>query len=99
MTTQYGYDADSNMLYQQNAVDAAFSQLYQYNGLNELIGFQQGTLNSDKTGIVGTPSDSQSWGLDALGNFTSVTTNGTEQDRTANQQNQIHGGRQRQPDV
>ena len=33
---QYGYDADGNVLYQQNAVDAAFSQLFTYDGLNQL---------------------------------------------------------------
>jgi RHS repeat-associated protein len=85
----YGYDADSNVLYQQNAVDAAFSQLFTYDGLNQLASFQQGTLNSTKTGLVGSATASQSYTPDALGNFTSVTTNGTTQTETANQQNEI----------
>jgi RHS repeat-associated protein len=86
---EYGYDADSNVLYQQNAVDTAFSQLFTYDGLNQLASFQQGTLNSTKTGLVGSATDSQSFTPDALGNFTSVTTNGTTQTETANQQNEI----------
>jgi hypothetical protein len=38
---------------------------------------------------VASNSRSQSWSFDALGNWSSVTTNGTAQNRTANQQNQI----------
>jgi RHS repeat-associated protein len=62
--------------------------LYQYDNLNQLINFQRGTLNSTKNGISGTASRSQSWTPDALGNFTNVTTNGTAQTRTANEQNE-----------
>ncbi len=85
---QYGYDADGNVHYSENLVDAVFSELYTYNGLDELTSFERGTLTSPVDGISGTPTASQSWDLDALGNFTSVTTNGTTQDNTANQQNE-----------
>jgi len=85
---QYGYNQDSDVLYRQNLVDAAMSELYTYDNLSQLTSFQRGTLNSTKTGISGTASRSQSWSPDALGNFTSVTTNGTAQTRTANQQNE-----------
>ncbi len=86
---QYGYNQDGDVLYKQNLVDAVMSELYQYDSLHQLINFQRGTLNSTDNGIVGTPSASQSWSPDALGNFNSVTTNGTTQTRTANQQNEI----------
>ena len=76
---QYGYDADGNVLYRENAVDAVFSQLYTYDSLNQLASYEEGTLNSGHTAIVGTPTASQSWTDDALGNWTSVTTNGTTQ--------------------
>ena len=72
----YTYDRDSNALTRTNALDAAFSQSYTYNGLNELTGYTQGD------------GSSQDYGLDALGNFTNVTTNGTPQTRTVNAQNQ-----------
>ncbi len=85
---QYGYDADGNVHYSDNLVDAVFSELYTYNNLNELTSFERGTLTSPVDGISGTPTASQSWDLDALGNFTSVTTNGTTVDNTANQQNE-----------
>jgi RHS repeat-associated protein len=60
-------------------------------GLNQLTSFARGTLNGTKDGITGTPAHSQSWSLDALGNWSSVTTDGTTQSRTANQLNQITG--------
>jgi RHS repeat-associated protein len=76
------------VLYRQNLVDAMMSELYQYDNLNQLTSFARGTLNSTKTGISGTPSRSQSWTPDALGNFTGITTDGSTQTRTANQQNE-----------
>ncbi len=86
---QYGYDADGNVLYKKNLVDAVFSELYSYDSLNQLSSFERGTLNSTHTGLVGSATESQSWSPDALGNFDSVTTDGTTQTRTANQQNEI----------
>ncbi|HEY7312113.1 MAG TPA: hypothetical protein VH643_22300 [Gemmataceae bacterium] len=86
---QYGYNQDSDVLYKQNLVDAAMSELNQYDNLHQLISFQRGTLNATHNGIVGSPSHSQSWSPDALGNFNSVTTDGSTQTRTANQQNEI----------
>jgi RHS repeat-associated protein len=40
-------------------------------------------------GLTGSASASQSWSPDALGNFTSVTTGGSTQTRSANDQNEI----------
>jgi RHS repeat-associated protein len=86
---QYGYDRDSNVLYRDNLVNAAFGELYTYDGLNQLASFARGTLNSTKTAISGTASRSQSWDYDAVGNWDSVTTNGSTQTRSANKQNEI----------
>ncbi len=86
---QYGYDRDGNVLFRKNVVDSVFSELYQYDALNQLTSFARGELNSSNDAIVGTPSASQSWATDALGNFTSVTTDGTMQERTANAQNEL----------
>jgi YD repeat-containing protein len=86
---QYGFNQDGDVLYRQNLVDAAMSELYAYDNLHQLTSFQRGTLNSTHNGLVGSASRSQSWSPDALGNFNSVTTNGTAQTRTANQQNEI----------
>src|SRR5206468_11520825 len=53
---QYGYSRDSERLYRQNAVNAAFSELYHangsangYDGLGRLQAFARGTL-SDTNG-------------------------------------------------
>jgi RHS repeat-associated protein len=73
---QYSYDRDSNALTRSNLVDAVFSEQYSYDGFNQLTSFSRNNGHS------------QSWKLDALGNWTSVTTDGSTQKRTANAQNQ-----------
>src|SRR5206468_3055294 len=64
-----------------------------YDQLNQLTDFSRGTLSdTNLDGVPDTilvPSHGQSWTLDALGNWTSVTTDGSTQNRTANQQNEI----------
>ena len=87
--TRYGYDADSNRTYRANLVNSAFGEVYAYDNLNQLTSFQRGTLNAAKDGISGTASRSQSWGIDAAGNFTSVTSDGSTQTRTSNAQNEV----------
>jgi RHS repeat-associated protein len=86
---KYGYDRNGNRLYRENLVNAVFSELYSYDQLNQLTSFSRGTLNGTKDAIVGTPSRSQSWDFDALGNFDSQTTDGVAQTRSHNKQNQI----------
>jgi hypothetical protein len=97
---QYGFDRDGNVLYRSNLSNHSMDELYHANGssngydnLGQMTAFLRGTLsdtNSDGVpDTVASNSRSQSWSLDALGNWSSVTTNGTAQTRTANQQNQI----------
>ncbi len=98
----FGYDADGNVLYKQNYVLASDSELYHangvtpgYDGLNRLTTFARGTLSASVSGgtldTISSPSTTQSWALDALGNQTGVTTNGTTQSKTQNAQNQTTG--------
>jgi RHS repeat-associated protein len=94
---QYGYDRDGNRLYRNNLVNSVFSELYHANGsgngydnLNQLTAFARGTLNGSNDTIA-SPSHSQSWTLDVLGNWSSVTTDGNTQNRTFNQQNEVTG--------
>ena len=97
---QYGYDQGSNVLFKNNMLDSSMSELYHtsgsgngYDGLNQLTGFARGTLSASQQGgqldTVSNPSETESWALDALGNFTSVTLNGTPTSRTNNQQNEV----------
>jgi RHS repeat-associated protein len=87
---QYGYDQDSNVLYRSNLVNTSFSELYHangssngYDGLNQLTAFARGTLNSTND-TISSPSATDSWSMDAAGNFTSV--GGTSE--TNNKQNE-----------
>jgi len=86
---QYGYDRDSNPLYKENLIDATRSELFDYDGLNQLTSFNRGTLNGGKTAISGAASRTQSWDFDGLGNFEDQSTNGTSATRTHNKQNNI----------
>jgi RHS repeat-associated protein len=100
---QYGYDRNSNALYRNNLVNTAFGELYHasgaangYDNLNQLSGFLRGVLTASggsgtPLDTVASPSHSQSWTPDALGNFSSVTTDGTAVNRTHNQQNEVTG--------
>jgi RHS repeat-associated protein len=72
---QYGYDADSNVMYKKNKVSSSNSELYHTNGtngaydsLNRLTAFSRGTLNAGNDTITGA-SATRSWTLDALGNW------------------------------
>src|SRR5438477_9111436 len=50
---QYAYDRDSNRLYMDNQVSSSNSELYCYDGLNQIATFDRGTLNANKNGISG----------------------------------------------
>jgi RHS repeat-associated protein len=95
---QYGYDRDSNRLYRNNLVNTSFGELYHvsgagngYDGLNQLVAFSRGVLSASGSTLdtIASPSHSQSWTFDALGNWTNVTTDGNSQNRSANKQNEI----------
>ena len=68
---------------------ASLSEVYTYDSLNQLASYKLGTLNGTKTDVTGSPSNSQSWDYDAVGNWDSITTNSTTQTRSANKQNEI----------
>jgi RHS repeat-associated protein len=97
---KYGYDRIGNRLYRENLVDAVFSELYHANGaangydsLDQLLEFRRGTLSDTNSDLipdtVTTASRSQVWTLDGQGNFTTLTTDGSPQNRTHNKQNQV----------
>jgi RHS repeat-associated protein len=83
----YTYDADGNVLSRTNAVDSVMSEFYRYNSLDELTDFQRGASQAP----VGSGANEQQYGLDGLGNFSSINNNGVTQTRTANAANEITG--------
>ncbi len=93
---QYGYDETSNRLYRRDEVarsnSASFDELYGYDELNRLVSLDRGQLNSGNTGLSGSPTLTQDWGLDATGNwsaFTQTVQNALTQSRTHNPVNDI----------
>jgi RHS repeat-associated protein len=97
---KYGYDRNGNRLYRDNLINSAFGELYHANGasngydnVNQLTTFARGTLSdTNSDGIpdtIASSSHNQNWSLDALGNWSSVSTDGSSQTRTANKQNEI----------
>jgi len=86
---QYGYDQQSNRTYKQNLVNATHSELYTNDATGQLTNFQRGTLNSTKNGITGTVEREQIWNYDATGNWDTVETDGVEEVRDHNAQNEI----------
>jgi uncharacterized delta-60 repeat protein/RHS repeat-associated protein len=84
---KYAYDADGNVLSKTNQVSASNSELYTYDNLNRLTGFSRGTISG---GTISTPSHSQGFTMDALGNIGTLAVDGpTSQTRTFNAQNEI----------
>ena len=82
----YLYDADGNVLSRQNNVISNQSELYSYDDLSRLSAFSRGTLSSGETSISSSTA-SQSWSLDALGNWDSSTDGTTTTTRTNDAQN------------
>jgi len=75
--TLYTYDRNSNRLTGANALNAAFNETYTHDALNQLETFARGSTAT------------QAWQFDSLGNWTTVTTDGIAENRTANAQNEL----------
>lgn len=93
---KYGYDQSSNRTFRRDEVAhshaAKFDEVYRYDGLERLIDFDRGELNSSNTGLVGFPSLTQDWTLDPTGNwntFDQGIVDLLEQTRTHNRVNEI----------
>ena len=91
---KHAYDPNGNRLYRENTLAPALSELYHdgtgYDDLDRLTSFGRGVLDANKTGLAGPVSRSQTWSLDALGNWKSVTDEtSTTQNRTHDKQNRL----------
>lgn len=104
---KYGYDRDGNALYRTQELNHNYDILYKandtlvgsndsYDKLGRMTAFSRGTVTIG-TLSQSTNTRSQSWSYDALGNWSSVTTdtNGTTsggsstENRTHNERNQV----------
>jgi RHS repeat-associated protein len=75
----YSYDRNFNRRTRSNALAAAFSETYTYDGLDQIQSFTR----------PGGTTMTQQWQFDALGNWTALTTNGVPQSRVPNAQNEV----------
>src|SRR5262249_721492 len=86
---QYGYDQDSNRLWRDNLMNSTFGEIYSYDNLGQLNTFARGTLNGNHTGLTGNATANQSWSLDSLGNWNSVTMDNSTETRKHKAQNEL----------
>ena len=77
----YGHDSVGNRLYSENLVTSNKSEHFAFDNADRLTSFKTGALNGSKDSIV-TPTYSQSWNLDSIGNWEGFTDNGTSSTNT-----------------
>ena len=65
---KHGYDRVGNRLYREDTVGTSFSEMYAYDGVNQLIDMQRGVINSTKTGVT-TKKAQEQFAFDATGNW------------------------------
>lgn len=75
---QYTYDRSGNRTSKLDIVNSIFNEAYNYDGLNQLIGFDRN--GGDRT---------IDWDYDTLGNFQGVDVDGVTETRTHNRQNEV----------
>jgi len=73
----YSYDYPSNIIYQEDHSAAALDELYSYDTLHRLTGFERGDLNGNKDAMIGPATREQSWTLDKLGNWIGIEADDT----------------------
>lgn len=95
---QMTYDAVGNMLSKKDLLRPTKSEVYGYDALNRLTSFKQGEIT---TGVeIPNPLKQVQYAMDALGNRTTVTTNGVATQYTANNMNAytaVSGGQNMTP--
>ena len=82
----YAYDNEGNKQLEEKIHDASRSEGYQYDATHRLIDYKVGTLVGS---TVPVPSTQTAYTLDAVGNWTTKTTNGVPQTRTHNEVNEL----------
>ncbi|MFO8007789.1 MAG: RHS repeat-associated core domain-containing protein [Candidatus Brocadiia bacterium] len=84
----HDYDRVGNKKYQEALHDATESELYDYDGVYRLTSFERGQLNANKDDIA-SPTRSQTWTLDPLGNWDQTVLDSVTETRTHNDVNEL----------
>ena len=85
---QFGYNRENSKLYSQDLTQTALSEVYQYDSVYRIADFQRGTLVATKDAVAGTPTQSQAWQLDGVGNWAMTSVNGIAQPQTISAMNE-----------
>jgi RHS repeat-associated protein len=87
---KYGHDRNSNPLYKQNLLASGHSEVFTYDGLDRMQTFKRGSISfSGGLATIASPTRSQDWTLDAVGNWASLSTDGSAVARTHDRQNRL----------
>jgi RHS repeat-associated protein len=82
------YNRLANKKYQEDLQAATRSELYGYDAVYRVTSFKRGQLNEQKTDIT-SPTRTQTWTLDDLGNWSDTTIDATTETRTHNDVNEL----------
>ncbi len=85
---QHGYDRVGNRTYRKDMVSATNSELYGYDGMDQVKSLNRGTLNSTNNGITGS-NFTETWNYDGTGNWLQYVRAGVTENRTHNKVNEI----------
>jgi RHS repeat-associated protein len=77
---QHGYDRAGNRLYRNDMVHSANSEVYTYDGVNQIKSLNRGSS-----------AFTEAWNYDGTGNWLSYNHNGVVENRTHNTANEIQG--------
>jgi hypothetical protein len=84
----HDYDRLGNKDYQEDLWDSTESELYGYDDVYRVTSFKRGQLNQEKTDIT-SPSRTQTWTLDPLGNWDQTVVDSTTETRVHNSVNEL----------
>ena len=84
----HDYDRLGNKKYEEDLQAATRSELYGYDAVCRVTSFKRGQLNQDKTDIT-SPTRTQTWTLDKLGNWSDTTVDSATETRTHNDVNEL----------
>jgi YD repeat-containing protein len=91
---EHSYDRASNPLHELRlhdedvAAGGTAGELWSYDSANRLIGFEEGKLDPMTLSLMGSPTDSQDWTLDGVGNWTTMSRAGVDFNFTPNNLNE-----------
>jgi RHS repeat-associated protein len=85
---QHIYDRENNKADEAKLRSSANSEAYSYDSVDRITAFARGTLSGTNPPVVSSPSTTQEWALDGVGNWGEDTLNGVPETFTVNSVNE-----------